>query len=156
PGNLSERQNIWKDASQAAARLAARLSLLYDYAARRYYELRFSRMADDIFSRVRVTVDASIGPVIPTAVQSLAAIYESLASEDPHDWSKAVHGCQRMLQDLADAVFPARRDRVGRVGARESLWIEHGDYINRLLAFVDMHADTERSREVMASHLKFI
>ena len=157
PGNLPERQNIWKDASQAAARLAARLSLLYDYAAQRHYELRFSRIADDIFSRVRETVDASIGPVIPTAIQSLGAIYESLASEDPDDWSKAVHGCQRMLQDLADAVFPARQDRFGRVGAVDrALGMRHDDYIARLLAFVEMHADRESSREVMASHLRFI
>src|ERR1700719_2665948 len=105
-GNVIERNFIRQSAKNAFQRLASRRTMIYEYAMQKHYELRFSGIADDIFTRIRERVDAKIGTVIPDSIQKFSAVYENLQSENPEDWSNAVHGCRRILQDLADAVFP--------------------------------------------------
>jgi hypothetical protein len=55
-------------------------------------------------------VDSVIGQSVPDAVQRLTAAYGNLRSDNPEDWSNAVHSCRRILQDLADVVFPATEE----------------------------------------------
>jgi hypothetical protein len=86
---------------------------------RRHHELQFSGIADDIFSRIRQKVDSAIGEKVPEAVQKLSAVYENLQSENPEDWSNAVHSCRRILQDLADSIYPPRADLVKDVKGKQ-------------------------------------
>lgn len=76
-GNVLERNQIRANATQAQRRLSSRRSFLYSYALRRHHELKFSGIADDIFSRVRERVDSHIGERVPGAVQKLSAVYET-------------------------------------------------------------------------------
>ena len=52
-GNRTERIVIQNSAEKAQERLAARRSFIYSYVLRHHYELKFSGIADDIFSRIR-------------------------------------------------------------------------------------------------------
>ena len=129
----------------------------HQYVTRRYYELKFSDIADDIFSRVRERFDSSIGDTVPTAVQKLTAIYDNLRSENPEDWSNAVHSCRRMLQELADAIYPATEDRETKVAGQKRLVKMGADnYVNRLMAFIEKHSDSKRFVSITGSHLRFI
>jgi hypothetical protein len=157
-GNRFERQRIIDSHDIAAHRLARSRKLIYQYVLHKHYELKFSGIADDVFSRIRERVDSAIGTMIPEAVKRLIAIYENLHSENPEDWSNAVHGCRRILQDLADAVFPAtdvmRTKRVGNEDISIKLGKEH--YVNRLVAFVEDKSGSERFNNIVGSHLGFM
>ena len=119
--------------------------------------MKFSDIADDIFSRVRERFDSSIGDTVPTAVQKLTAIYDNLRSENPEDWSNAVHSCRRMLQELADAIYPATEDRETKVAGQKRLVKMGADnYVNRLMAFIEKHSDSKRFVSITGSHLRFI
>ena len=137
-GNSFERLRISGAHDTAVGRLARSRALIYRYVLRRHYELKFSGIADDVFSRIRERVDSAIGATVPEAVKTLTAIYENLRSGNPEDWSNAVHGCHRLLQDLADALFPATDDRIKRVEGKDKV-IKLGteQYINRLVAFIE-------------------
>ena len=74
-GNVSERSNVRSQMRLASERLASRRTLIYGYAARKHYELKFAGLADDVFGRIRSSVDASIGFVVPDAVKKLTAVY---------------------------------------------------------------------------------
>jgi hypothetical protein len=156
-GNKVERDTIRTSVGRARQRLSARRSFIYSYVLRRHSELKFSGIADDIFSRIREKVDSSIGKKVPEGVQKLAAVYENLQPENSEDWSNAVHSCRRILQDLADAIYPARTEAVIEINGREKV-IKLGpeNYINRLIAVVEEHATSERFSEIVGSHLKFI
>lgn len=133
-GNKFERDTIRSNAAQAQRRLSARRSFIYSYVLKRHHELRFSGIADDIFSRVREKVDSAIGNKVPDAVQKLAAVYENLQSENPENWSNAVHSCRRILQDLADALYPSREDVTKEIdGKKKTIKMGAENYINRLL-----------------------
>ena len=142
----------------AAGRLASRRSFLYRYVLAKHYELRFSGIADDIFTRVRARLDPAIGEAVPDAVQRLTAVYDNLRSDNPEDWSNAVHSCRRILEDLADVVFRARAEtRTKQVGKKEII-IQLGkeNYINRLIAFIEDNSSSERFLEIVGSHLGYV
>jgi len=158
PGNRIERQTIRSSIAETAQRLASRRGLIYSYVLRKHYELKFSGIANDIFTRVRQRVDSEIGEYVPDALQKLAAVYDSLLSENPENWSNAVHSCRRILQDLADSLFPASDDeRVVEVdGKTRKIKLGRDQYINRLMAFVQDSAESERFEEIVGSNLGFL
>lgn len=156
-GNTLERQKLQGKISQASKRLASRKTFVYQYVLQKNHELKFSGIAEDAFSRIRDAVDSKIGMYVPDAIQKFTAVYDYLTSENPEDWSNAVHSCRRILQDLADAVFPAQADRVVEVsGKKRTIKLGKDNYINRIICFVEDHSSSERFNEIVGSHLDFL
>ncbi len=156
-GNKIERERLRRSADRAQQRLAARRSFIYSYVLHRYHELKFSGIADDIFSRLRERVDSIVGSNVPNAVQKMAAVYENLRSENPEDWANAVHGCRRILQDLANAVYPPGPDVEKVIGGKKRVInLGEDNYINRLVAFIEGRSESKRFDELVGSHLGFI
>lgn len=157
-GPSMERRSIRTGASTLAGRIAERRSFIYGYALQKHQELKFSGIADDIFSRIRERVDSSVGKYIPEAVQKLSAIHDNLRSENAEDWSNAVHGCRRILQDLANAIFPPQKEERIKTEKGETLTIKLGkeQYINRLIAFIEDRSSSTRFKHIVGSHLRFI
>ncbi len=156
--NFVERQAIRTRTSQAVRRLARRRAFIHDYALRKNSELRYSGIADDIFSRLREKVDDSIGKHVPDAVQQFVAVYDNLASGNKEDWSNAVHSCRRILQNLADVIFPAQDDIQKDVGNGKTKTIKLGpdNYINRIIAFIESKSGSGRFDAIVGSHLRFV
>lgn len=156
-GNKFERDQIKKDIAKAQKQLSSRRSFIYSYVLRKHYDLKYSGIADDIFSRIRESVDSGIWNHVPDAAQKLAAVYDNLQSDNPEDWSNAVHSCRRILQDLSDSVFPARDDKTITVNGKEKI-IKLGkdNYINRLIAFIEDNSESKRFSEIVGSHIGYI
>jgi len=156
-GNTLERDSLRQNLSNDVGLLATRRGFLHRYVSRRYDELRFSGVADDISSRIRAVVDQKIGETVSSAVQKFSAVYENLQSENPENWANAVHSCRRILQDLADALFPIRADAVKVVNGKErTIKLGPDNYINRLVAYIEERADSGRYEAVVGSSLHFI
>lgn len=154
-GNAREREKLLASISEATKKIAGRRAFIYQYASRRHYELKFSGAAQNVFSAVRKTVDQDIGEVVPGSVQKFASVHDNLRSQNPEDWSNAVHSCRRILQELADAIFPPQpEDRVLGNGTRIKLGPDN--YINRLVCFVDDSATSARFSEIVGSNLHYI
>lgn len=156
-GNKFERDAIRKQVAGAQKHLSKRRSFIYSYVLQKHYELKYSSIADDIFSRIRESVDSAIGSNVPEAAQKLAAVYESLQSENPESWSNAVHSCRRILQDLADAVFPPRENKTISVNGKDRI-IQLGkdNYINRLVSYIEENSGSERFTEIVGSQLGYM
>jgi hypothetical protein len=74
-GNTLERGNLTSKASQLAQRLSSRSSFIYKYVLERHYQLKYSGIAEDAFSRIRQRVDSDISHLIPESVQRFSAIH---------------------------------------------------------------------------------
>ena len=157
-GNVVERRTVRNAALEASMKLAARRTFIYQYAMRKYYELKFAGVADDVFQRIRSSSDPKIGLIVPGAVRKFTAVYDNLKSQNPEDWANAVHSCRRILQDLADAVFPPQSEGRTRAVNGEHAPIKLGaeQYINRLMAFVDDSTESKRFQEIVGSHLRYM
>ena len=144
--------------SKASQRLASRRTLIYEFAVRKHYDLKLAGVADDVFGRIRSSVDDSIGLVVPEAVRKLSAVYENLKSDNPEDWANATHSCRRVLHDLADAVFPAQVETGTRKVNGKEIKIKLGgdQYINRLIAYIEGWSESTRFNEIVGSHLRYM
>lgn len=137
--------------------VAERRTYIHGYISAVYYELKFSSVASDVFERTRVRVDGEISDIIPDAVKRFSAVYDNLLSENNEDWSNAVHSCRRILQDAADALYPAREDRIINPGPKQKVISLGADnYINRLIAYVDENSDSDRFSEIVGSHMSYL
>lgn len=157
-GNFMERNRLQGEIAQTSKRLSSRRTFIYSYAQRKYYELKYSGIAEDIFSRIREKSDKLIGSFLPDSVQKFSAVYENLLSENTEDWSNAVHSCRRILQDLADRIFPPQKEeRVKQVGKKE-IRIQLGaeNYVNRIICFVEDNGKSSRFEEIVGSHLQYL
>lgn len=154
----SNKYIVQGEISELHQRLSSRKTFIYDYVSKKYYELKFSDLAEDAFSRIRELVDNSIGSLVPMGDQKIMSIYKNLRSTNPEDWSMAVHGCRRVLTALADSVFPPQAEpRCKNVNGKEiKIKLGQDEYKNRLICFVEDHSDSERFKELVGSHLEFL
>lgn len=157
-GNYNERQGLRNQASTASKRLASRRAFIHQYVTGIHYELKFSGVASEVFSRLRSRVDGSIASLVPDAVRRFAAVYENLRSENPEDWSNAVHSCRRIMKDLANAVFPAQdEDRIIEAGGVERrIKLGPENYVNRIMCFVEDISESGIATSIIGSHLAYL
>ncbi len=152
--NSIERMALKSQIETAAGRVASRRALIHDYAIRHHYPIKYSGVAQDAFSQVRAVVDARIATVVPDAAQQFTAVHDNLRSDNPEDWSNAVHSCRRILQALADAVFPPTDQP--RTSGRKVISLGPDQYINRLVCYAEDHSSSARFQGVVGSHLGFL
>lgn len=152
-GNTLERRTLREKISENSKILASRKSFLYNYALEKNYELKYSKVNKDIFTRIQFSVDSRMIDLLPETIKKFTSAYDNLVSENDEDWSNAVHSCRRILQDLADKIYPPRVD-ITKNGKTIKLGTEN--YINRLICYIEDHADSERFQEIVGSHLQYI
>jgi hypothetical protein len=137
-----------------STQVAARRALLFDYLSSRYYELRYSGIAADIFSRLRLAVGSRIAELVPSAAKQFDSAYRNLQSDNPEDWANAVHSCRRILEQLADVLFPPTD--TPRVKNGQTIGLGAGKYKNRLICYVEDHARSDKYAGVVGSSLSFL
>ena len=157
-GNQSERLAIRNSQEINARKLASRSNFIYQYVISKHYELRYSGVSTDLFSRYRLSVDSKIGNYLTKSVRKFLAVYDNLKSENPENWANAVHSCRRILEDLADLVFPptAETRTIDVQDHKKTILLGKDQYINRIIAFVEDKSKSERFEELIGSHLYYI
>lgn len=153
-GNASERRSLRNIISKRSELLSQRKSFIYDYVLEKNYELKYAKLNSDIFSRTQLKVDTVMGELIPETIKKFTSAYENLLSENNEDWSNAVHSCRRILQDLADEIYPPTKDK--KIGNGKTIKLGVENYINRLIAYIDEHSSSKRFEEIVGSNLKYI
>jgi hypothetical protein len=118
-----------------------------------HFELEFADAASDIFERTAEKVDLALLSAAPQAAQKTLSIRENLLSDNPEDWANSVHSCRRLLQEVADAIFPPQEPRM-RKGKEINLGADN--YINRLMAFIEDQSESKRFQEIVGSTLSYV
>lgn len=156
--NRDERRAIRSNALLYSRRIASRRNFIYQYVLRKHNELKYSGIADDLFSRYRLEVDSKIGEKLPKSIDKFSAVYNNLISENPENWANAVHSCRRILQDLADEVFPPTKEirTINKDDKQIEIKLGENEYINRIIAFVEDNSESEKFEELVGSHLYFL
>lgn len=155
PGNTIERNQLRQDISSLSDLISRRRSFIYSFVLNKNHELKYSGISSDAFSRIRESVNNLIVEHVPSATQKFSAIYENLLSENPEDWSNAVHSCRRILIDLADIVFsPQKTDRHDKEG--NPIKLGKDNYVNRLICFAEDNTESKRFTEIVGSHIKYL
>jgi hypothetical protein len=82
--------------------------LVQDFATRVYYEALFGSAAEGIFEQYRLHVDASLSATAGDVFKKFPHVFERLGVGDAEAVSHALTSCRRIIDGLADALYPAR------------------------------------------------
>lgn len=152
-GNSQERSRLTNAIFESSKTVSQSRTYAYEYVAAAYYELQFARVASSIFDRISEQVGLRLIKEVPQASQKTSSISENLQSENPEDWSNAVHSCRRLLQDVADVLYPATEPKL--IDGK-TIKLGADNYINRLVSFVQESSQSERFEEIVGSTLSYI
>ncbi|MBV9881489.1 MAG: hypothetical protein JO276_00600 [Sphingomonadaceae bacterium] len=153
PGNANERRVHATNITEIAKKISMSRAYAHEYAAAALYQIRFSNVASTFFDRVRNDIDRKMVELIPAGIQKTSSITDNLRSDNPEDWANAVHSCRRLLQDLADALFPPQEPRVK---GSKSIHLGPDNYINRLVCYIEDKKGSGRYSEIVGSTLAYI
>jgi len=114
-------------------------------------DLSYIGVNADIFERHRRRVEAFLSQVSPRVLEQFTAAYRRARDDDPESKSHALTTCRRILESVADVVYPARAEVVvGSTGKSSN--VGANKYVNRLWAFVDdSTSGTTHSELVLAT-----
>ena len=155
--NMPERNAAQKMILKNSSRLAGRRTFLYGYVLKRHNELRVSSPAEDIFGSYSQTVDDLLSQYIPEDLIKIASISDNISSKNPEDWANAAHTCRRLLQALADNLYPPSEDKINGTGKnKKTIKLGPDNYINRLVCFCEENHTSGVFNALVGSHLSFI
>lgn len=113
--------------------------------------LRLAATGGQIFDRHRTRVDKLLRSVAPDVLDKLnAAIERAAAGDDPEAPAHALTSCRRVLEAVANHVFPPRAEPYVDANGKERP-VGKGQYRNRLLAAIESAGVTTLSRAVAAT-----
>ncbi|MTJ07548.1 helix-hairpin-helix domain-containing protein [Anabaena sp. UHCC 0204] len=102
------------------------------------------------FDFLKEEVDDKLLDLNPELSEKLMIAFKSVSSENPEEWSHALTSCRRLIEGLADELFPPIDNNVnGRKLGQEQ-------YINRLWTFMDKAIESEANRELAKTHIDFL
>ncbi|MCW7460419.1 hypothetical protein ND856_19085 [Leptospira bandrabouensis] len=153
--NRSERQNLSKGIMDAEEKLQTEKVVIYDYLISRYNELKFEKAAADIFDTARELVDSKLNTIAPETIRKFISAYENIDSTNPEDWANAVHSCRRILNNIADNLYPPRNGEEVESGGKK-IKIGSENYINRLILYVESLSKSKSFQKLFSSNLEFL
>ena len=106
---------------------------------------RFRLLAGSIFQRFKSSADATLADICPSALGKLDHAIERASTDNPEAWSAAAMSCRRVLKDFADAVYPAKEEKV------QGHAVTDDKYINRLYAFAKERGGTLLALEELSA-----
>ncbi|OGU57053.1 MAG: hypothetical protein A2V66_05560 [Ignavibacteria bacterium RBG_13_36_8] len=95
--------------------------------------------------------------ILPESVKQFVSVYDNLKSENPEDWSNAVHSCRRILQAFADKYYPPNPDGKNEIeSGSKKIKVGKKNYINRLILYIESKSKSKNFINIVGSHLDFI
>ncbi len=86
----------------------------------------------------------------PEIAEQMMLAFKAVSSSNKEEWSHALTSCRRLLEGLADELFPVSDTEVkGRT-------LGQGQYVNRLWAFMDKSIQSDSNKELAKAHVDLL
>ena len=122
----------------------------HELASSLFEQLKFSGTVSNCFDIMKDVVDDRLLDLNPAIAEQLMLAFKSISSDKEEEWSQALTTCRRLLESLADELYPASNKKFnGRpVGQTQ--------YVNRLWAFMDDAIQSDSNKELAKAHIDFL
>ncbi|WP_019157829.1 AbiTii domain-containing protein [Brevibacterium senegalense] len=110
------------------------VAAIYDMVAEIYHELLFSELQATLFADTQSKVDGSLAEASGSALEKIERVSDRLRDSDPESVSQALTTCRRLIDSVADHVFPARSEPYA-IGKETTLSVGSQNVLNRLQAY---------------------
>lgn len=122
----------------------------HELSSKIYNQLKFSGTVSNCFDILKGAVDDKLLDLNPAIAEQLMLAFKSISSDKEEEWSQALTTCRRLLEGLADELYPASKEKFnGRA-------VGQGQYVNRLWAFMDGAIQSESNKDLAKAHIDFL
>lgn len=102
------------------------------------------------FDTLKEAVDDRLLDLSPPIAEQLMVAFRRISSDIPEEWSQALTSCRRLIESLADKLYPPRTESVkGRA-------VGQNQYINRLWAYMDEVIESDSNKELAKAHVDYL
>ena len=121
-----------------------------DYLTELDTKLRFSGTITSSFDILKNAVDDRLLDLDPEIAEQLMLAFKSVSSDSKEEWSQALATCRRLLESLADKLYPATEENIkGRT-------FKQNQYINRIWRFMDVSIESKSNKEMAKAHVDYL
>ncbi|MEB3192530.1 MAG: hypothetical protein VKL42_19470 [Snowella sp.] len=153
--NLSQKKKEIRKLEKNKAEISKIKSEVYKYTLEAFYKLSFSDVSQGIFDRTKSIVDGKISQRFPNQKEKFQSVYDNINSENPENWSHAVTACRKILQALADELYPPQKGQTIKSNEKE-IKIGQDNYINRLTLYIEGRKQSDTYEKIIGTHLDYI
>jgi hypothetical protein len=122
----------------------------HEIASKLFNDLKFSGTIGNCFDILKNEVDDKLIDLDPALAEQLMLAFKSVSSSKEEEWSQALTTCRRLLEGLADHIFPVTKEKTnGRV-------LGQGQYVNRIWAFMDAAIESDSNKALAKAHVDFL
>ncbi|MEA5552863.1 hypothetical protein VB713_18120 [Anabaena cylindrica UHCC 0172] len=122
----------------------------HEKASNIFNKYTFTEVTETAFDFLKKEVDDKLLDLNPELAEKLMIAFKSVSSDKQEEWSHALTSCRRLIEGLADELFPADDNQInGRPLGKQQ-------YINRLRAFMDKAIESKSNKALAKSHVDFL
>ncbi len=122
----------------------------HEFASALFNQLKFSGTASNCFDLLKNAVDDRLLDLSPPLAEQLMLAFKAVSAKKDEEWSQALTTCRRLLENLADELFPPTDNTLkGRP-------LGQTHYINRLWAFMDASIESNSNKDLAKTHVDFL
>jgi hypothetical protein len=118
--------------------LTAVKNVLHSFTSTHFYLLRFSSHQGELFDNAKSNIDAVLTDIPGEALRKIDAAYSSIRAGDPESVAGAMNSVRRLIDAVADAVFPATNE-TRNDGQGKTIKLGEMNRLNRIKAHIDDH-----------------
>jgi len=115
-------------------------------------QLSYVGVNSDIFERHRRRVESFLTQIAPQVLDQFTAAYRRAREDDAESKTHALTTCRRILESVADVVFPPRKEPVIDSSGK-SRKVDQDSYKNRLWMFLDSSMSGNTHSQILLATL---
>lgn len=122
----------------------------YQYSAELLKELQFSGTVNSCFDVLKNAVDDKLLDLDVELAEQLMLAFKGISSTNKEAWSQALTTCRRLLESLADKLYPPNDNVINKRTFKPN------QYINRLWQFMSESIESESNRDLAKMHVDYL
>ncbi|EMK0759650.1 helix-hairpin-helix domain-containing protein [Acinetobacter baumannii] len=122
----------------------------FEFSCRLHDEIKFAGTIPSSFDLLKNAVDDRLLDLEPEIAEQLMLAFKSVSSSNKEEWSHALTTCRRLLESLADKLYPANDLTIGKRTFKQS------QFVNRLWQFMNDSIESDSNRELAQAHVNFL
>lgn len=122
----------------------------YSYISSLIDKLKYSGTIKSSFDILKEAVDDKFLEMDPELAEQMMLAFKSISSDNKEEWSQALTTCRRLLESLADNLYPAN-DKV--INNRT---FKQNQYVNRLWQFMHEAIQSDTNKTLAKAHVDYL
>lgn len=122
----------------------------YKFLTELHDKLKFSGTIASSFDLLKNAVDDRLLDLDPEIAEQLMLAFKAVSSDNKEEWSHALTTCRRLLESLADKLYPASDLVIGKRTFKQS------QFVNRLWQFMNDSIESDSNRDLAQMHVNYL